>query len=368
MIRLITIKTYQVALVTKDKKLVKVLTEGQKYWVKWKEDVRVYNILAPLNLTNEQKLLFEDETLEKLVNKYEVKENELLFKYENGLFKEVISKGNYVFWKNPMKIEYKKVDTSELEVPKKLADLMRTNIVLTNYMLKYEVLSNEKALLIVDGKFVKELESGFYNFWRNNNKIELKIADLRQQILEVNGQEILTQDKANLRINLDATYSIVDIKKALLDNKGFDKMLYVLLQTKLRAYIGQFTLDQLLENKSEMSDKILNMVENEAKYLGIKVSQAEIRDIILPGDVKEIMNQVLVAQKKAQANTITRREETAQTRSLLNTAKLMEDNPMLMQLKEMEYVEKIADKIGEISVTGNGGMVKQLKEIFSVKT
>ena len=145
-------------------------------------------------------------------------------------------------------------------------------------------------------------------------------------------------------------------------------MLYVLLQTKLRAYIGQFTLDQLLENKSEMSDKILNMVENEAKYLGIKVSQAEIRDIILPGDVKEIMNQVLVAQKKAQANTITRREETAQTRSLLNTAKLMEDNPMLMQLKEMEYVEKIADKIGEISVTGNGGMVKQLKEIFSVKT
>jgi len=87
----------------------------------------------------------------------------------------------------------------------------------------------------------------------------------------------------------------------------------------------------------------------------------------LPGDIKEIMNQVLVAQKKAQANTISRREETAATRSLLNTAKLMDDNPMLYQLKEMEYVEKIAEKIGEITVSGNGGMVKQLKDIFSVK-
>lgn len=81
--------------------------------------------------------------------------------------------------------------------------------------------------------------------------------------------------------------------------------------------------------------------------------------------MKDIMNQVLMAQKKAQANVITRREETASTRSLLNTAKLMEENEMLYKLKEMEYVEKIAEKIGEITLNGNGGMVKQLKEIFA---
>jgi len=98
----------------------------------------------------------------------------------------------------------------------------------------------------------------------------------------------------------------------------------------------------------------------------VKVLNCGIRDIILTGEMKEIMNQVLVAQKRAQANIITRREETASTRSLLNTAKLMEDNEMLYKLKEMEYVEKIADKIGEITLSGNGGMVKQLKDIFSV--
>jgi hypothetical protein len=96
----------------------------------------------------------------------------------------------------------------------------------------------------------------------------------------------------------------------------------------------------------------------------VEVNDFGIRDIILPGDMKEIMNQVLIADKKAQANSIMRREETASTRSLLNTAKLMEDNAMLWKLKEMEYVEKIAEKISTISVSGNGMLLDQLKQLF----
>jgi regulator of protease activity HflC (stomatin/prohibitin superfamily) len=109
-----------------------------------------------------------------------------------------------------------------------------------------------------------------------------------------------------------------------------------------------------LKNLKESSDKI-----------GIEITNSGIRDIILTGEMKEIMNQVLVAQKKAQANVIMRREETASTRSLLNTAKLMEDNEMLFKLKEMEYVEKIAEKVGEITVSGGGQVLEQLKEMFS---
>jgi len=90
-----------------------------------------------------------------------------------------------------------------------------------------------------------------------------------------------------------------------------------------------------------MANAVLETTKSEAIKLGVKVLNCGIRDIILTGEMKEIMNQVLIAQKKAQANSITRREETASTRSLLNTAKLMEDNEMLYKLKEMEYVEKI---------------------------
>lgn len=76
------------------------------------------------------------------------------------------------------------------------------------------------------------------------------------------------------------------------------------------------------------------------------------KDIILPGEMKEILNQVVQAQKAAEANLIKRREETAATRSLSNTAKMMENNAVLMRLKELETLEKVADRIGHISVYG----------------
>ena len=89
------------------------------------------------------------------------------------------------------------------------------------------------------------------------------------------------------------------------------------------------------------------------------------KDIILPGDVKEILNKVLVAEKQAQANMIMRREETATTRNLLNTARLMEENEMLYKLKEMEFVERIADKIDGIQVQSGANVSDQLKTLFS---
>ena len=92
-------------------------------------------------------------------------------------------------------------------------------------------------------------------------------------------------------------------------------------------------------------------------------SNAGIKDIILPGEIREIMNTVLVAEKKAQANVIMRREEVASTRSLLNTAKLMEENRTLMRLKEMEYLEKICDKVGSITLNGGKSVLDQLSEL-----
>ena len=84
----------------------------------------------------------------------------------------------------------------------------------------------------------------------------------------------------------------------------------------------------------------------------MRVSVIALKDIILPGEVRDILNQVVTAEKQAQANLIRRREETAATRSLLNTAKLMEDNPLLVRLKELETLEKIADKVGTMTVVG----------------
>ncbi len=219
-------------------------------------------------------------------------------------------------------------------------------------------------MLFVNGTFVKELKAGTHYFWNNTITIEVKTVDARQQQVEISGQELLTKDKAGLRINFFVRYQVIDIMKALVDNKDFEKQLYVAMQLALRAFVGGLTLDELLAKKDAIAESILAEVTTKITELGLTISDAGIRDVILPGDMKEIMNQVLVAEKKAQANSIMRREETAATRSLLNTAKLMEENEMLWKLKEMEYVEKIADKIGEITISGSGNVIGQLKEIF----
>jgi len=228
----------------------------------------------------------------------------------------------------------------------------------------FEVLNFEKGLLYIDGKFREVLEPGTYYWWKNRVSVQVYRADMRQLQLEINGQEILTRDKAALRINAWAQYKLADIQKALVQNKEYDKQLYVAFQLALREYIAGYSFDELLEKKDSLTPFVLEQVREKAAALGVEVLNFGIRDIILPGDVKEIMNQVLIADKKAQANAIMRREETASTRSLLNTAKLMEDNAMLWKLKEMEYVEKIAEKISNISVSGNGMLVEQLKQLF----
>jgi len=238
---------------------------------------------------------------------------------------------------------------------------------LNKHIRVFEVASYEKAVMLVNDEYVKILSGGTYRFWRNDTTIKIAKADMRQLQLEIAGQELLTKDKATVRLNFYAQYKVTSIEKALLETKDFEKQLYVALQLALRAYVGTYTLDELLESKEELAQVVFENSKKTAQKLGITVLSCGVRDVILTGEMKEIMNRVLVAQKTAQANVITRREETASTRSLLNTAKLMEDNEMLYKLKEMEYVEKIADKVGEITLSGNSGMVKQLKELFTTK-
>jgi len=220
---------------------------------------------------------------------------------------------------------------------------------------------------LIDGRFARMLDTGVYFFWKNAMVISVLKADMRQTQLEISGQEMLTRDKAALRINFYGQYKVVDMTKAMVENKDFEKQLYVLMQLALREYIGTLFLDELLEKKESISEYVVTTLKDKAYDLGVEIRGGGVRDIILPGEVKDIMNQVLVAEKKAQANVIMRREETASTRSLLNTAKLMEDNEMLFKLKEMEYVEKIADKISNISLSGGNKLIDQLKDIFSPK-
>jgi len=359
----VTINAYQIGLLFKNGTYQRLVKEGAR-WIWPAEDLQIYDLTRPFTPALELNILLQDNQLAEALHVVEVKDHEIALQYENGLLKEVLTAGRYAFWKAIVQYEFMKIDISKIDITENIDRATLLSKWVAPYVRSSSVESFEKGILFVDGKYTALLESGVYYWWKNNIAIHVGKVDTRQLQMEINGQEILTRDKAALRINAWAQYKVVDIEKALLQNKEYDKQLYIAFQLTVREYIGGLGFDELLEKKDAALPFILKKLDKMTASLGVQVIGFGIRDIILPGDVKEIMNQVLVAEKKAQANIIMRREETASTRSLLNTAKLMEDNPMLFKLKEMEYVEKIAEKISSISVSGNGVLIDQLRQIF----
>jgi len=360
----VSLHKHQVGLVFKGDNYLGHRTEG-KHWLLWGTYMMTYNRTEAFDPPIELNILLEDEGLRELLDIVEVQDHELCIVFRDGLFEAVLQPGRYAYWKSVINYTFQKVDLSELEFSPELDDHLLQKAELLRHQRIFIVEPYEEGLLLVDGRYERKLTAGNFRFWRNGKTLQLLKADLRTQQMEVSGQEILTSDKAGIRINFYLQYRIVDSEKALLKARDMSKQLYLLVQMAIREYIGTFTLDELLGKKQEVKAYVTDKVAEGAKGLGVEIAECGIRDIILPGEVREIMNQVLVAEKKAQANTILRREETASTRSLLNTAKLMEDNAMLFRLKEMEYLEKIADKVNSISLAGGGQVLGQLRTLFA---
>jgi regulator of protease activity HflC (stomatin/prohibitin superfamily) len=364
----VKVKNWTKALVFRNGNYERLLDEGT-HWLLPFSEVREYDMassfVSPVNLN----ILLKDKSFVDATIMVEVKNNEIALKYENGMFANVLTPGRYIYWKGLVDYRFDIVNIEQVDIDVGIDKSLLMRKELAPYIRSFTIEAYENAVMYVDGKFRKLLEAGTYYFWKNSTSIVMSKADLRTMQMEIAGQEILTKDKAALRLNFYLQYAIDDIVKAIVKNKEYDKQLYVLMQLALREFVGALTLDELLEKKEEVSEYIMKAAAVKAEALGVIIKGSGIRDIILPGDMKDIMNQVLIAEKKAQANTIMRREETASTRSLLSTAKLMEDNAMLYKLKEMEYVEKIAEKINNISLSpiaiGGSQVVDQLKQLFT---
>ncbi len=198
------------------------------------------------------------------------------------------------------------------------------------------------ALLMRDGRHVDTLVPGTYALWRDAGRLRVWQVDLREQVLDVAGQDVMTADKVTLRLNAVLTYKVADAAKAVTSVEDYAQALYREAQLALRAVIGTRELDALLAEKDAVARELDQVVGKRVASFGLEIVSLGIRDLILPGEMRDLMNRVTEAKKAAEANFIARREETAAMRSQANTAKILEANPMLMKLKELEVLEKVA--------------------------
>ncbi len=274
------------------------------------------------------------------------------------------------YWKGVYDVRVRTQDISEdFAVPAALVSQLGharsiARTVLAAAIQYAEVADNHVALLLVNGVLERTLEPGAHAFWKFNRTIQVRHVDTRLQPLEVTGQEILSKDKVSLRLNLSATYRVVDAERAVTALSDFGDFLYKELQFGLREAVGTKTLDEVLASKDELGDAISAQVEARVAEYGLEVKSIGVKDIILPGEMKSLLNQVVEAEKQAQANLIRRREETAATRSLHNTAKMLERSPTLLRLKELEALEKVTERIDKLTVYGGlDGVLHQLVKL-----
>ena len=306
-------------------------------------------------------VLLGDGKFKDSVDVVEVADNEIALHYKNGIYEDCIRKrGKHAFWKVNSVNEFKKVDVTDPEFTDEIPKYVFTSKNADCFTKRVEVSEYQKGLLFYDGRFVKVLDPGTHVFWETATDVKVRIVDTRLRQMNVVGQEIMTQDKVSVRVNVVFNYRITDFVKSYTEIDDFEGQMYVSVQLALRDYIGKNKLDDILQSKDEMSEYVFHRLKEKEGELYVEIKDAGVKDIILPGEIRDIMNTVLIAEKRAQANVITRREEVASTRSLLNTAKLMEENATLYKLKELEYVERICENVGNINLNGGGDVLSQL--------
>lgn len=273
------------------------------------------------------------------------------------------------FWKTLTAVDVEVIDTAEtLRVEKRHLDRLdaaRAGGALATTVVE----AHEAGLLFIDGVLTERLAPGRYGFWSVNRQVRIVKIDLRPQPLEVTAQEILTKDRVGIRVTLTAFARIVDPEKAVLAAPDVNATLYRLIQFAIREAVAARTLDEILAARDTIDREVRAYVTERAAALGAEIGEIGVKDVILPGDVRDLLNKVVEAERIAKANIIRRQEETAATRSLLNTAKLMENNPLLLRLKELEALEKLVEKVGRIDLhtgAGAGGFDALLSNLYKL--
>jgi regulator of protease activity HflC (stomatin/prohibitin superfamily) len=220
------------------------------------------------------------------------------------------------------------------------------------------------GLLFKDGRHEATLAAGVYAVWKGVSTARILDVELREQVVDVAGQEIMTADKVTLRLNAVVTFKVADPLKAVTTVEDYRQALYREAQLALRGVVGTRELDALLGDKDAVARELDGIVRARVGGFGLEVVALGIRDVILPGEMKDLMNKVTEARKAAEAALITRREETAAMRSQANTARILESSPTLMRLRELEVLEKVSEKANLTVVLGEKGLAERVVKLL----
>ena len=186
-----------------------------------------------------------------------------------------------------------------------------------------------RALWYEDGVLTKILEAGRYKLprlkfyerlvpeaWRRRlPKIEIELIDIRERDLTIKGQEILTADKVAIRVSIIVQFKVRNPRAALHEVENYSDRIYGDVQLAARRSLASMTLEEILTNRNKLSEDILQDVKESATTYGVAILRADVKDLIFPGNLQEIMNRVLAAERMSQVQLVEARTK-AETQRL----------------------------------------------------
>ena len=210
--------------------------------------------------------------------------------------------------------------------------------ILTKRLIKtITIFQYERGIKFHKGKFKEVVGPGKYTYFTSTTHLE--IFDMRPAILQLNGQELLTADNVSVKISLAVKYQILDPQALISEYQNFHDYLYMSVQFKLREVISLIEMDELLKSRQKINNDVRNLLLEDKSFIGFSIHSVDLKDIMFSAELKKVYSEVLKAKKEALSLLEKARGETATLRSLANTAKMLENNPELAQLRLIQTIE-----------------------------
>jgi regulator of protease activity HflC (stomatin/prohibitin superfamily) len=192
--------------------------------------------------------------------------------------------------------------------------------------------NTHRGLRYTDGRLTDVLDAGRYTLpgpsraWLRRPKVEIVLVDLRERELTIKGQEILTSDKVAVRVSILTQFRVVDPVAAVEKVAAYEDRLYSDVQLAARRSLASMTLEAILTNRNQLSEDILADLQNVAGGYGVEILRADVKDIIFPGNLQDIMNRVLAAERLSEAQLVEARtkaeKETIDARTRAETDRI----------------------------------------------
>lgn len=364
--RRIKVRSYEIGLRFRDDEFTGLVAPG-RYWLfdpLGKTRVEVVSQRDPWFVHTKFDMIVKSGALAGRAVVLDLKDNERALVWVDGRFSHVLPPGLYVYWTGVRDVKTEVVDARRVRFEHESLQAISRSASVDRVLEIGTVEPHHQGVLMIDGKYVETLPPGRYVFWKSVAQVTFVQEDMREAMLDIAGQDIMTADKVTLRVNAVVNYRVVDARLAVTVADNAQQALYRESQLALRAVIGARELDAFLTDKDAVAAELADAVRSRAQALGIELISVGIRDVVLPGEMKDLMNRVTEAKKAAEANLIARREETAAMRSQANTARLLAESPTLMRLKELEVLEKIATASKLNVVLGEKGLADKVVNLL----